>query len=102
MSSSARLDTSHHGPPYPLKDAGVVPDSLTGIHNAGEVPLRCQQELHLGVLRGKIPEDSSQVGTEAMQYPPLPTHRPRQVLLRTPRTAQSTIMHVPRSCSYWR
>jgi hypothetical protein len=30
----ARLDTSHHGPPHPFKDAGVVADSLTGIHNA--------------------------------------------------------------------
>jgi hypothetical protein len=31
---SAHLDTSHHGPPHPFKDAAVVADSLTGIHNA--------------------------------------------------------------------
>jgi hypothetical protein len=29
-----RLDRSHHGPPLSLKDAGVVADSLTDIHNA--------------------------------------------------------------------
>jgi hypothetical protein len=34
MGFNARLGTSHHGPPHPLKDAGIVADSLTGIHNA--------------------------------------------------------------------
>jgi hypothetical protein len=34
MRFNARLDTSHHGPSHPFKDAGVVADSLTGIHSA--------------------------------------------------------------------
>jgi hypothetical protein len=34
MRFNARLDISHHGPLHPCKDAGVVADSLTGIHNA--------------------------------------------------------------------
>jgi hypothetical protein len=34
MKFGARLDTSHHGPPHPFKDAGAVADSLTGIHSA--------------------------------------------------------------------
>jgi hypothetical protein len=34
MRFNALLDMSHHGPPHPFKDAGVVADSLTGIHNA--------------------------------------------------------------------
>jgi hypothetical protein len=34
MRFNARVDTSHHGPPHPIKDAGVVEDSLIGIHNA--------------------------------------------------------------------
>jgi hypothetical protein len=34
MKFSAGLDTSHHVPPHPLKDAGLVVASLTGIHNA--------------------------------------------------------------------
>jgi hypothetical protein len=34
MIFNARLDTSHLGPLYAFKDAGVVADSLTGIHNA--------------------------------------------------------------------
>jgi hypothetical protein len=29
---SARIDTSHYGPPRTFKDVGVVADSLTGIH----------------------------------------------------------------------
>jgi hypothetical protein len=31
---STRLDLSHHGPPHPFRDAGVVADVLAGIHNA--------------------------------------------------------------------
>jgi hypothetical protein len=34
MRFSALLDTSHHEPPYPFKDAGVVAESLTGIRSA--------------------------------------------------------------------
>jgi hypothetical protein len=54
MRFNARLDTSHYGPSYPFKDAGVVADSLTGIHPHcdGEVPPRCQEELHLQVFSG--------------------------------------------------
>jgi hypothetical protein len=68
MRFNVRLDTSHHEPPHPFKDAGVVADSLTAI--------RCQQELHtqgfLGVPTGKNPEDER--GGHAMG-PPLPIHR---------------------------
>jgi hypothetical protein len=28
------MDTSHHRPQHPFKNAGVVADSLTGIHSA--------------------------------------------------------------------
>jgi hypothetical protein len=34
MRFNARLDTSHHVPPHPSKDAGAVADSLRGIHSA--------------------------------------------------------------------
>jgi hypothetical protein len=34
MKFSAGLDTYHHGSPYPFKDAGILADSLTGIHTA--------------------------------------------------------------------
>jgi hypothetical protein len=33
MRFNARLDTPHHGPPHPFKDAGAVVDSLIGIHS---------------------------------------------------------------------
>jgi hypothetical protein len=34
MRFHARLDTSHHGPPHPFKDARIFADSLRGIHTA--------------------------------------------------------------------
>jgi hypothetical protein len=34
MRVKALLDTAHHGPSHPFKDAGFVVDSLTGIHSA--------------------------------------------------------------------
>jgi hypothetical protein len=34
MRFNVRLDTSHHGPPHPFKDSGMVVDSLTGICTA--------------------------------------------------------------------
>jgi hypothetical protein len=46
MRFNARLDTSHHGPPHPCKDAGVVADSLTGIHNAGCLVTHTERSLH--------------------------------------------------------
>jgi hypothetical protein len=69
---SVRLDTSHHGSPRPVRDAGVVADSLTDIHNAmGEVRLRCQQEPHtqgfIDVTTRKKSEDLSPASMEAMQ-----------------------------------
>jgi hypothetical protein len=64
---SARLGTSHLGPPHPFKDARVLADSLTGIHSA---PLRCQRELRtqklFGVPTGKNLENSNQASVETM------------------------------------
>jgi hypothetical protein len=37
MRFNAHLDTSHHGPRNPFKDAVEVADTLTGIHNAMSV-----------------------------------------------------------------
>jgi hypothetical protein len=34
MRFNTLLYTSHHGPPHPFKDAGVVADSLTGMRSA--------------------------------------------------------------------
>jgi hypothetical protein len=73
MIFSSCLDTSHHGPPHPFKDAGVVVGSLTGILCDGEVPLHCQQEPHTntqefsGVSIGINQEDSNLASAEAMQ-----------------------------------
>jgi hypothetical protein len=72
MRFNARLDTSHHGPPHPFKDAGVVADSLTGIHSA---MVKCQQELHTqGYLGVPIGFKSGERGGHAVG-PPLPIHR---------------------------
>jgi hypothetical protein len=69
---NAHLNTSHHGQPHPFKDAGVVADSLTGIHNAMVKYLFVVNELHtqgfLGVPTGKNPDDSNLASVEAMQW----------------------------------
>jgi hypothetical protein len=72
MRFNACLDTSHHGSPNPFRDAVVVADSLTSIHNA---MVNC-----LFVVTGaaytrdfrchhrKNPEDSNLASVEAMQW----------------------------------
>jgi hypothetical protein len=73
----------------------------------GEVPLRCQQELHtqgsLGVSTGKNPEDSNLASVEAMQWVLLYLsigHDIENISHSTPKMCRSTIMHVPYSFSY--
>jgi hypothetical protein len=48
MRFSARLDTSHHGPPHPFKDADVVANSLTGIHSE---MVKCHFIINMWVLK---------------------------------------------------
>jgi hypothetical protein len=69
MRFNLRLDTSHHGPPHPFKDAGVVADSLTGIHNAMVECLLVVNRscIHKG-FRGSHSRIPSQVSVEAMQW----------------------------------
>jgi hypothetical protein len=65
MRFNARLDTSHHGPPHPCKDAGAVTDSLTDIHKAVVkwlfvINRSCaHKDLYVDVSAGKTPEDSN-------------------------------------------
>jgi hypothetical protein len=71
MGFNARLDASHHGPPHPFQDAGIVADSLDRHPQCdGEVFLRCQQEPPTqessGVLTRKIYMSLGSV--EAMQW----------------------------------
>jgi hypothetical protein len=73
MRFNARLDTPHHRPPHPFKDAGVVVDSLTGIHNT---TVKCffgvsRSCIHKGVSSvptDKNPDDANLAGVEAMQW----------------------------------
>jgi hypothetical protein len=50
----ARLDMSHHGQPHPFRNAGVVADSLTGIHNAVVKCLFFFNKGFLGAPTGRI------------------------------------------------
>jgi hypothetical protein len=73
MRFNARLDTSRHGSPHTLKDAGVVPDSLTDIHSAMVkclfvVNRSCIHKGFLCVHTDKNPEDSNVASLEAMQW----------------------------------
>jgi hypothetical protein len=103
MRFNARLDTSHHGPPHLSKDAGVVADSLTGIHSG---MVKCQQELHtqgvLAVPTGKNPEDSNPVSVEAMQWVLLYLSIGHHIenISHSAAMCRSTIMHVQYSFSY--
>jgi hypothetical protein len=74
------LDLSHHGPPYPFKDAGSVADSLTGFHSAMSLFAINRSWIHKGlcVPTGENRENSSQPSAETMKW---------------------TTMHVPHSCS---
>jgi hypothetical protein len=72
MKFNARLSTSHRGPPHPFKDAGVVADSLTGLHNAMVKRLflvnRSCIHKDFRFPTGKNSEDSSLVSVEAVQW----------------------------------
>jgi hypothetical protein len=80
MGFKARIVTSHHGPTHPFKYAGVVADSLKGIHNAMvkclfSVNRSCIQKDFYVSLTGKNP-DSNLASVEAMQWViPTPIHR---------------------------
>jgi hypothetical protein len=72
----------------------------------GEVPLRCQQELHTqgfpGVPTGKHPEDSNLMSVEAMQWVLLYLsvgHDIENISHSAAKMCQSTVMHVPHSWS---
>jgi hypothetical protein len=103
---NARLDTSHHGPPHPFKDAGVVADSLTGIHNAMVKCLFIVNRIcihgFLGVPTGKNPEDSNLASVEAMQWVLLCLsigHDIENISRSMVRTCRSTNMRVPQCFS---
>jgi hypothetical protein len=103
MRFNARLDTSHHGPPRPFKDARVVADSLTGIHRAMVkclfvVNRSCIHKGFQGVPTGKNPEDSNQASVEAMQCVLLYLsigHEIENISHSAAKMCRSTIMHVP-------
>jgi hypothetical protein len=68
-----RVHTSHHGPPYPFKDARLDADSLTGIHNAMVkwlfvVKRSCNAQGFLGFPTAKNAENSNLMSVEAMQW----------------------------------
>jgi hypothetical protein len=97
---NALLDTSHYGPSHPRKVSGLVENSLTGIHNA---KVKClfvvnRSCRHRGFcVSPHVKIQRIQIWRGA--WSPLRIHPPRQVLLGTSRTARTTIMHVPHSCS---
>jgi hypothetical protein len=74
MNFNARRDTSHHGPPHPLRDVGALADSVTDVHN---VMVKCLFVVNRSCIRkgfqvsstGKNPEDSNLAwSVEAMQW----------------------------------
>jgi hypothetical protein len=68
MRFSARLDTSHHGPPQPFKDAREVGNSLTGIHNAMVRCLFVSTRAAFTRVLGDLTEYSNLANVEAVQW----------------------------------
>jgi hypothetical protein len=60
MRFNARLGTSHHGPPHPFKDVGVVSDSLTGVHNA---MVKCLSVVNRSCIRKGFGSPHGQIST---------------------------------------
>jgi hypothetical protein len=106
MRFNARIDTSHHRPPHPFKDAGVVADSLTGIHSAMANCLFVvnRSYIHKGFYvssTGINPEDSNLASVEVMQWVLLYLsigHDIENISHSSAKTCRSTIVHVPHSC----
>jgi hypothetical protein len=67
MRFNAGLDKSHHGSAHPFKDAGVVADSVTDIHNAIVKCLLLSTTAAYTMVLGKNPEDSNVARLEATQ-----------------------------------
>jgi hypothetical protein len=70
MRFTAHLDTTTHGSPHLFGDAGVIADSLTGIHS---VMVTClfvvnRSCVHKVIRCPRNPEDSNLAGMEAMQF----------------------------------
>jgi hypothetical protein len=106
---NARLDTSHHGPTAASVQRCRGGCGWSDRHPQcdGEVPLRCQQELHtqgvLGVSTGKNPEGSNLESVEAMQWVLLYLsigHYIGNISHSAAKMCRSTILHVPHSFSY--
>jgi hypothetical protein len=80
MRLNEHLDTSHHGPPYQFKFAGVVAVSLTGIHNA---MVKCLFVVNRSCIHTKFrcPHRYKSRGFKSGERgghavgPPLPNHR---------------------------
>jgi hypothetical protein len=102
MRFSARLDTSHHGPPHPFKHAAVVADCLTGVHNA---LVKCLFAVNRNCIHKSF-EGSPQVNILRIQiwraWRPCsgsPSAYPSVMILRTSRTARLKCAGAP-SCMY--
>jgi hypothetical protein len=92
MEPNVPLDTSHHGPPHPCKDAGAIAESLTGMPNAMVKRLfvvsrsRINNSFRCPRRQTSRGFKSGECGGHAVG-PPLPVCWPWYVLRRTSRTA---------------
>jgi hypothetical protein len=105
MRSNARLDTSHHGTPHACKYAGVVANSLTGIHNA---TVKCVFVVNRSCIHKGF-QASPQVKIQRIQiwrgawrsrsgsssaYPSVTIRVTENISYRRDKMCRSTIMHI--------
>jgi Zn-finger nucleic acid-binding protein len=106
---NSRLDTPHHGPSHPFKDAGAVADSLPGIHNT---MLKCffvvnRIWIHKGfnvspqvkIQRIKIWRARRSCSGSSPTHTSVLICVTENISHSTAKMCRSTITHVPHSCS---
>jgi hypothetical protein len=105
MRLNARLDMYHHGSPHPSKDAGVVPNSLTGIRN---VMAKClfvvnKSCIHNGFYVFPTGKNAEHSNLESVDRPrsgsSIMVGVIENISESMAKMCQSTIIHVPDSCS---
>jgi hypothetical protein len=99
----ARLNTSHHRPPYPSKDAGAVADPLTGIRSAWWSPSSFStgaafRRLHMKIQRIRIRLAWSPYSGSSSTYPSAMTGVIGNISHGRAKMCRNTIKHIPHLC----
>jgi hypothetical protein len=101
LRSKARLDASHHGPPHPVKDAGVAADSLKCLFvgNRGCVHKGFQVSPQVQIHGIQVWLAWRPCSGSSSSYPSVMKRVFENTWHSSAKMWPSTIMHAPHSCS---